>query len=76
MLGKKRTKLVEARKGYSRKDGDVGNRQSWRFALLVLLCFDFLPSLSFQPPLCQLRGWSERIQSCLHVNYMNPKQST
>ena len=48
MLGKKRTKLVEARKGYNRKDVDVGNRRSWRFALVCFALLSFLP-FSFNP---------------------------
>ena len=48
-LGKKRTKLVEARQGYNRKDGMWGTDD-----LGVLPClFCFLPSLfflSFQSP--------------------------
>ena len=49
MLGKKRTKLVEARKGYRQGKmgcGETDNLQSWRFFAL-LASFSFLPRSSF-----------------------------
>ena len=47
MLGKKRTKLVEARKGYSRKDGMWGTDDLGVLPCLALLCFALLSFLPF-----------------------------
>ena len=84
MLGKKRTELVEAHKGYSRKDGMWGTDGSWRFALLALialLCFALLsfpllsfPSLFFSTPaLLANRLVRKEYEKCLHVNLHESK---